>query len=123
MPTTSPGKASSAVMAIGRRRIAARTGDRLAGAHQLGLHAALQLARADAHEGDAVAVVGVHVGLDLEDEAGHLRLGGMHMARCRPPGRAAAAQFAERLDQIAHAEIAQRRAEEHRRQMAFAKGA
>ncbi len=32
------------------------------------------LARADSHEGDAIAVPRVHVGLDLEDEAGQLVL-------------------------------------------------
>ena len=104
----------------GEEELRRRQAHRLAGAHQLGLHAALQLARADAHEGDAVAVVGVHVGLDLEDEGGHLLLGrldragvGLLVARRRPEG-------AERLDQVAHAEIAQRRAEKDRRQMAFA---
>lgn len=45
-------------------------GHRLAGADVEQFHAALEAARADAGEGDAVAVVGVHVGLDLEDEAG-----------------------------------------------------
>ena len=75
--------------AAGEEELRRRQAHRLAGAHQLGLHAALQLARADAHEGDAVAVVGVHVGLDLEDEGAHLRLGRLDHAACRPPGRAA----------------------------------
>ena len=50
----------------------------------------VELARADAHEGDAVAVVGVHVRLDLEDEAGHLRLRRVRPRAPRPAGRAAA---------------------------------
>ena len=33
-------------------------------------HVALKLARADAGKSDAVAVLGIHVGLDLEDEGG-----------------------------------------------------
>ena len=37
-------------------------------------HVALEFAGADAEEGDAVAVLGVHVGLDLKDEAGELRV-------------------------------------------------
>ena len=41
----------------------------LAALHVERLHAALELARADAHERDAVAVVLVHVRLDLEHEA------------------------------------------------------
>ena len=37
-----------------------------------GAHAALEMPEHDAQEGDAVAVLGVHVGLDLEDEAGKI---------------------------------------------------
>ena len=37
--------------------------------HMEGVHAALELARADAHKGDAVAVVLVHIGLDLKDRS------------------------------------------------------
>jgi hypothetical protein len=92
----------------------------LAGPDELGLHAAFELSRADPDEGDAVAVVGVHVGLDLEDEGRHLRLGRMHgpavgflVARRR-------AEIAERLDQVAHAEIPERRSEEDRCQVPLA---
>ena len=42
--------------------------DVLALLHVVGFHAALELARADAHEGDTVAVGLVHVGLNFEDE-------------------------------------------------------
>ena len=38
-------------------------------------HVALELAGAHAEEGDAVAVLRVHVGLDLEDEAGEFVVG------------------------------------------------
>ncbi|MPN17758.1 hypothetical protein SDC9_165113 [bioreactor metagenome] len=41
----------------------------LAGGHLLDLHAPVEAAGTDAQEGDAVAVLGVHVGLDLEHEA------------------------------------------------------
>ena len=34
--------------------------------HVEGIHAALELARTNAHKGDAIAVVLVHVGLDLK---------------------------------------------------------
>ena len=98
-----------------------RQRDRLAGAHELGLHAARELARAQPREGDAVAVVGVHVGLDLEDEGGH---GGF---RARRPcacsalcARGGGAKCGERVEQILDAEILQGRAEEHRRQVALA---
>jgi hypothetical protein len=42
---------------------------RLLRAHMGQLHAALEMARGQADEGHAVAVLGVHVGLHLEDEA------------------------------------------------------
>ena len=106
----------------GEEELRRRQAHRLAGAHQLGLHAALQLARADANEGDAVAVVGVHVGLDLEDEGGHLVLGRLDRAGVGLLGARRRSEGAERLDQVAHAEIAQRRAEIDRRQMALAEG-
>ena len=54
---------------------------RLAGAGLLELHAAPEFARAQPQERDAVAMVRVHVGLDLEDEAGDFGVGGMHGAR------------------------------------------
>jgi hypothetical protein len=74
MPTTSPARPPRRAERSCAKKNCGAERHRLAGAHQLRLHAARQLARADAHEGDAVAVVGVHVRLDLEDEAGHLRL-------------------------------------------------
>ena len=46
--------------------------DLLAAAHLRQLHAAPEAAGAEAQEGDPVAVVRVHVRLDLEDEAGDL---------------------------------------------------
>jgi hypothetical protein len=49
----------------------------------LDLHAALVAARADAHEGDAVAVLRVHVGLDLEHEAGERASSGSTLRACR----------------------------------------
>ena len=73
-----------------KKNCGALSAHRLAGAHQLRLHAARQLARADAHEGDAVAVVRVHVRLDLEDEAGHRRLAGLDRALVGLCARAAA---------------------------------
>ena len=94
--------------------------DRLAGAHVLRLHAAHELARAQPREGDAVAVVRIHVGLDLEHEGRHLRLlrgdaagVGCLVARGRGVGGKA-------VEQVADAEVLQRAAEEHRGQVALA---
>ena len=93
---------------------------RLAGAHQLGLHAAAQLARTQPRKGDAVAVIGIHVGLDLEHEGGHAILVRHDLARAgglRPRRRR---ETRERIEQILDAEILDRRAEIDRRQMPFA---
>src|SRR3546814_1801086 len=49
----------------------------------LQLGAALEVAGAQPQEGDAVAVVGVHVGLDLEHEAADLVFGRLHLAALR----------------------------------------
>ena len=77
---------------LGEEELRRVEADRLAGAHELRLHAARQPARADAHEGDAVAVVRVHVRLDLEDEAGHRRLVRRRPAAPRPCAAPAAAR-------------------------------
>ena len=73
MPITSPGHASS--MLTRSRAMNCCGADRrigLAGAHLPDLHPRLEVAGADAHEGDPVAVPRVHVRLDLEHEAGEV---------------------------------------------------
>ena len=81
-----------------------------------GVHAALELAGADAQKRDAIAVVLVHVGLDLEDEARERmfdRVNGLAGERIRVrAGRGREAQ--EVLQERLHAEVRERRAEEHR---------
>ena len=67
-------------------------------------HAAREFAAADAGEGDAVAVLRIHVGLHLEDEAGDLgllrfdgaRIGGAGLRR-RGVGDQAFQQFTHRI--------------------------
>jgi hypothetical protein len=54
----------------------------LGGALHLQLHAGRVLARGHAHEGDAVAVRGVHVGLHLEHDAGEGGVVGATMRSC-----------------------------------------
>jgi hypothetical protein len=63
MPMMSPGQASSAVSRSWARN-----------------HAPFEMARGDAEERDPVAVLGVHVGLDLEHEARDLGLVRRHHA-------------------------------------------
>ena len=81
-------------------------------------HAFFKLARADAHEDDAVVMLGVHVGLDLEDERRELvrcRFDDAFQAFTRLRLRSHAQEFfQEGLD----AEVGHSRAEEHRRQFA-----
>ena len=122
MPTTSPAKASSASeRSWAKKNCGARQRHVLAGAHQLGLHAAAELARAQPRERDAVAVVRIHVGLDLEHEGAHARLGGLDLAQIAVLRARRRRELAEAFQQIADAEIAQRAAEIDRRQMALAK--
>ena len=96
--------------------------DGLARAHELRLHAALEAAGADAHEGDAVAVVRVHVRLDLEDEARHAALVGRDEALVGLLAARRRRDGGERIDEVAHAEVLERRAEEDGRQVALAEG-
>ena len=87
----------------------------LAAAHVEGLHAGLEAARAHPHEGHAVAVLRVHVGLDLEDEAGQLVLGRLHLATGGLARLRRRCVFDEKVQQWLHAEVVDARAEEHRR--------
>ncbi len=96
--------------------------DRLAEPARRQLHAAFERARNLPHEGDPVAVIGVHIGLDLEDEAGHLvTLGPDRIFSCGLRARRGR-EFGDRLDQFGDAEILQRRPEIDRRQIAVAIG-
>ena len=54
--------------------------DLTAGVLHLQLHAALEPARGQAQERDPVTMVGVHIGLDLKDKAGNLRVARHHVS-------------------------------------------
>ena len=87
-----------------------------AAAHVQVVLVALERARTDLQECDAVAVVGVHVGVDLEDEACHFRLGRLYdpgFGRC---GARRGGDADETLQELLHAEIIDRRTEEDRGQ-------
>ena len=88
------------------------------------LHAALKLAGADAQERNAVTVVLVHVGLDLEDKAAELLAARLDqltalrvLARQRGGGQAQ-----ELLQERLYAEVRQGGAEEHGGQLAVLHG-
>ena len=67
-----------------------------------------------AQECDAVAVVRVHVGLDLEHETGERRLGRLHAAHAGVARQRRRRPFRQCAQDLAHAEVVDRRAEEHR---------
>ena len=93
-------------------------GERLAGGLVGDDHAAVELARADPQEGDAVAVGLVHVGLHLEDDAGERRVERPGVALAIDAGRGRRHEVDHRVEDHAHAEVRERRAEEHRRELA-----
>ena len=65
-------------------------------------------------------MVRIHIGLDLENEGAHARLRGLDLAQIAVLRARRRREFAETFEQIADAEIAQRRAEIDRRHVAFA---
>src|SRR3546814_8755131 len=94
---------------------------RLAQPRRVQLHTSPEGSRDHAHEGDPVAMLRVHVGLDLEDEAGDLVARGIDHLLARwlwPWGRG---PVGDSRDQFLHPEILERRTEEHRGQIAVAK--
>ena len=84
----------------------------LAGALDLQAHAALEVSRAHAHEHHAVAVRGIHVRLDLEHDRGEpgivrIDVALQGLARLRRRG-----DVHQRIEDFAHAEVVDGRAEE-----------
>src|SRR5690554_1083512 len=92
--------------------------DVLADTHVTHLHVLLVLARADPQESDAVAMLGIHIGLDLEHEARELRVGGLHTPRIGLPGLGRRRILNEAIQHFAHPEIPHGGAEINRRQFA-----
>ena len=92
--------------------------------HMEGVHAALELARANAHKGDAVAVVLVHVGLDLKHKAAKVVAAGIDRFAGERIGIGARrrGQTQELLEEGLHAKVGERRAKERRAQLAAGHG-
>ena len=65
------------------------------------------------HESDTVAVVGVHVGVNLEDETGEFLLVRLHETLVRLAGERAGSDLDETIQHLADTEVVQRRPEEH----------
>ena len=89
-----------------------------------GVHAALELARTDAHKGDAVTVVLVHVGLNLKDKAGEVVGRRVHgLARKGVlVGQRRRCQAQELLQEGLHTKVGERRAKEGRAKLAAGHG-
>ena len=100
------------------------------GADDLELHARRVLARSHAHKGDAVAVVGVHIGLHLEDHAAKglvLRLHFLHHRLAVDLHGAGAAlrrgcQIHQSVQHFHHTKVVHARAKKHRGLFACQKG-
>ena len=88
--------------------------ERLAGAPLGDDHASFETAGADPNEGNAIAVGGVHVGLDLEHEAGEMLLQRPAFALGVEAGLRRGDQFHHRVEQLAHPEVCHGRAEKGR---------
>ena len=84
------------------------------------LHAAAKMARAQAHEGDPVAVLGVHVGLHLEDEGRHFVFAREHLAFARFLDARRRRQLCYAAQKLAHSEIVDGAAEKYRRHVTAA---
>jgi len=80
----------------------------------LDFHARTVAAGTYAQEGDAVAVVRIHVGLDLEHETGECRFGGLHHAHIGGARAAVRAPTPPARAAFTHAEVVDAGAEEHR---------
>ena len=87
-------------------------------AHVQHLFTAHKLARADAHERDAVAVRLVHVRLDLEHKRREMVVERVDHADIRRARGRRRGHLQKLLEEGFHAEVGQRRAKEHRRQLA-----
>src|SRR5690606_4680118 len=81
----------------------------LAGTNKLRLHAASEPPGTDARKSNTVAMIGVHIGLDLEDEGAHLRLTGPDPAQIRLLIARTGRKGGQPFDQVAYADIAQSR--------------
>ncbi len=77
----------------------------LAGGDLLDFHAAFETARAHPQEGDTVAVLGIHVGLDLEHESGELGFVRCHRARRGLARQRCRREVDHGIEQGLHAEV------------------
>ena len=82
-------------------------------------HARFKLAGTDTHESDTVPMGLVHIGLDLEDEAGKSFLDGIDHPRVRFSGKGRGGHLQEMFQEDLHAEVGERRPEKYRGEFAY----
>ena len=80
------------------------------------IHVALKLARNNAHEGHAVAVLGVHVRLDLENKSGKFFRRRIDREPVALTGQRRRREFKETIEQHLHTKVVGGAAEKYRRQ-------
>ena len=85
-----------------------RQADGPAAAGVLHGHVLLEMAGADAHEGDPVAVARVHVGLQLEHEAAEPRPQRIHRALAADAGRGPLGELQKGIEEGPHPEVGHR---------------
>ena len=88
----------------------------------IGLHTLFVMPRAHAQEGDAVAVLRVHVRLDLEYETGKFFFAGFDLAHFGLTRQRTRRDVDEVIEQLLHAEVIDGRTEKYRRQFASEEG-
>jgi len=100
---------------IGKKAVGTLQSQRLARLRVDHRQPALEAPGTDAHEGHAVTVLGIHIGLNLEHKAGKSWLCRVDRPHIAQIGLRSGRQFDESVEELAHPEVGQRAAEEDRR--------
>src|SRR5438105_3351805 len=82
------------------------------------VHVALEFSGTDAHESQTIAMFGIHVGLDLENEARKTGVLGCDDTLFRSARQRRGREFEESVEQKLYAEVIDGAAEENRRELA-----
>ena len=86
----------------------------LAETYMLVVGVTLETAGANLHEGDATTVVRIHIGMDLEHEAGEVILIGIHLTLQGLHRTGRGSDVDEAIEQLLHSKVVQCRAKEDR---------
>ena len=89
---------------------------RFTGTNLIKAHAAFEMPRANTHKGDAVAVFGIHIGLDFENKAGNFSFFWQNLSFRRRPGKRGGCHVVQAFQHFLHAEVVDGAAEKDRGQ-------